>query len=409
MAGGETTAGGEAKRVLLGVTGGIAAYKAAELASLLTRRGLEVRVVMTEAARRFVGPLTFAALTGRPVPEDMFDPAQEVTIGHIELARWAQAVVVAPATANLIAKAAVGLADDLLSTVLLATEAPLLLAPAMNPRMYAHPTVQENLARLESRGVHLIGPARGRTACGEEGPGRMAEPAEIAEALMGIMAPRDLEGVTLLVTAGPTREHLDPVRFISNPSTGRMGIEVARAAARRGARVILILGPTHLEPPPGVETLRVVSAADMHRAVMERAAQAQAVVAAAAVSDFRPDRCAPQKVKKDGGEELCRLEATPDILAELGRDKGGRILVGFAAETEALLANARAKLEAKNLDLIVANDVSAPDAGFAVETNRVTFLDRAGGRQELPLMSKAQVAERLCDRLAALLGRNRPA
>jgi phosphopantothenoylcysteine decarboxylase/phosphopantothenate--cysteine ligase len=402
-------AGGKAKRVLLGVTGGIAAYKAAELASLLTRQGLEVRVVMTEAARRFVGPLTFAALTGHPVPGDMFDPAQEVTIGHIELARWAQAVVVAPATANLIAKAAVGLADDLLSTVLLATEAPLLLAPAMNPRMYAHPTVQENLARLKSRGVHVVGPAQGRTACGEEGPGRMAEPAEIAEALMGIMSPRDLEGVTLLVTAGPTREHLDPVRFISNPSTGRMGIEVARAAARRGARVTLVLGPTHLEPPPGVETVRVVSAADMHRAVLERASQARVVVAAAAVSDFRPAHYAPQKVKKHGGEELCRLEATPDILAELGRDKGERILVGFAAETEEVLANARAKLEAKNLDLIVANDVSSPDAGFAVETNRVTFLDRAGGREELPLMSKAQVAERLCDRLAALLGRTGPA
>jgi phosphopantothenoylcysteine decarboxylase/phosphopantothenate--cysteine ligase len=395
-----------APRVLLGVTGGIAAFKAAELASLLTKRGHEVRVVMTAAAREFVGPLTFAAITGHPVPESMFDPEQEAAIGHIELARWAQAVVVAPATADFLARASLGLADDLLTTVLLATTAPLVLAPAMNPQMYAHPTVAEHLERLAARGAALVGPAAGRTACGEEGPGRMAEPAEIAEALAALNGPRDLAGIKLVVSAGPTREHLDPVRFISNPSTGRMGMEIARAAARRGAAVSLVLGPTHLAPPAGVRVLGVVSAEEMRRAVLEEAADAQAVVKAAAVSDYRPVECAPAKVKKGAaGAEVCRLEQTEDILAALGRDKQGRVLVGFAAETGELLANAQAKLAAKNLDLLVANDVSAADSGFAVETNRVVLVEPGGRVEELPLLSKEAVAQRLCDRLAALLGR----
>jgi phosphopantothenoylcysteine decarboxylase/phosphopantothenate--cysteine ligase len=393
-------------RVLLGVTGGIAAFKAAELASLLTKRGHQVRVVMTDAAREFVGPLTFAAVTGYPVPESMFDPAQEAAIGHIELARWAQAVVVAPATADFLARASLGLADDLLTTALLATTALLLLAPAMNPRMYAHPTVAEHLERLAGRGAAVVGPASGRTACGEEGAGRMAEPAEIAEALEALAAPQDLAGAKLVVSAGPTREHLDPVRYISNPSTGRMGIEIARAAARRGAEVCLVLGPTHLPPPAGVRAVAVVSAEEMRLAVLNEAADAQAVVKAAAVSDYRPVDCAPAKVKKGAPEaELCRLEQTGDILAELGRDKRGRLLVGFAAETEELLDHARAKLAAKNLDLLVANDVSAPDSGFAVETNRALLVEPDGRFEELPLMSKEALAARLCDRLAALLAR----
>ena len=391
------------KGVLLGVTGGIAAYKACELASLLTQRGHLVRVVMTEHARRFVGPVTFAALTGQPVPGDPFDPMQEATISHIDLARWARVVVVAPATANFLAKAAMGLADDLLSTLILASQAPLLVAPAMNPQMFAHPAVGENLARLKARGVTILGPEPGRTACGEDGPGRLVPPLEIADLAEALMAPRDLTDLPVVVSAGPTREHLDPVRFISNPSSGRMGLELARAAALRGARVTLVLGPTSLEPPAGVETVRVTSARQMHQEIIARAANAAVVIKAAAVSDFCPVECAPQKVKKTGlAEEVCRLAATPDILAELGRNKGQRILVGFAAETEQVLAHGKAKLEAKNLDLLVANDVAAPDAGFAVETNRVHILHRDGLVEDLPLMSKRQVAHAVWDRVARL-------
>ncbi|BEQ15660.1 bifunctional phosphopantothenoylcysteine decarboxylase/phosphopantothenate--cysteine ligase CoaBC [Desulfoferula mesophila] len=390
-------------RVLLGITGGIAAYKAAELASRLCQAGCDVRVVMTDHARRFVGPLTFTALTGHPVPGDWFDPDQEATISHIDLARWAQVVVVAPATANFIAKAALGLADDLLSTILLATTAPLLIAPAMNPQMYAHPTVGENLDRLAQRGARLVGPAAGHTACGEEGAGRMVEPALIAEHALDLMAVRDLEGVPILVTAGPTREHLDPVRYLSNPSSGRMGLEIARMARRRGAEVTLVLGPTHLEPPFGVNVVGVTSAQDMAEAVARLAPAQKVVVKAAAVGDFRPEKCHPTKVKKTGQGEACQLVATTDILAALGRDKGERILVGFAAETDEVLAHAGAKMQAKNLDLMVANDVSAADAGFAVETNRVHFLTPDGEVETLPLMSKQEVAQRLLDRVGRLL------
>jgi len=391
-------------RVLLGIPGGIAAYKAAELASRLTQEGCAVRVVMTDHARRFVGPLTFAALTGHPVPGDWFEPGQEAAIGHIDLARWAQVVAVAPATANFIAKAALGLADDLLSTLILATTAPLLVAPAMNPQMYAHPTVGENLARLRARGVRLVGPAAGHTACGEEGPGRMVEPALIAEHVLDLLAVRDLEGVPVLVTAGPTREHLDPVRYLSNPSSGSMGLEIARMARRRGARVTLVLGPTHLEPPFGVEVVTVTSAQDMAEAVGRLAPKQKVIVKAAAVGDFRPEQCHPRKVKKSGQGETCQLVATTDILAGLGRDKGDRVLVGFAAETDEVLAHAGAKLKAKNLDLMVANDVSAVDSGFAVDTNRVHFLTPAGEVETLPLLSKQEVAQRLLDRVARLLG-----
>lgn len=395
-----------AERVILGVTAGIAAYKACELASLLTKQGYDVRVVMTPAAREFVGPLTFAALTGNPVSCDMFDPNQEAAISHIDLARWAQAVVIAPATADFMARASMGMANDLLSTVLLATSAPILMAPAMNPHMYGHPTVAEHLQRLKARGVRLAGPASGRTACGEEGAGRMAEPKEIAQAFYDMLTPKDLAGVKVVVSAGPTREHMDPVRYISNPSTGLQGIEVARAAAQRGAEVVLVLGPTHHAPPSGVRTIAVVSAQEMFEAVVTEAGDAQVVIKAAAVSDFRPIDCAPRKVKK--GEEQaaqCKLEHTRDILAALGADKGGRILVGFAAETDELMTHAQAKLEAKNLDLLVANDVSSADAGFAVETNRVVLLSPSGETEELPLMSKEMVAQRLCERVARLLGR----
>lgn len=394
----------EIPQVLLGVTGGIAAYKSAELASLLVKQGMAVRVVMTRAACSFITPLTLAALTGHAVACDMFDPKREAEISHIELARWAHVIVVAPATANIIAKAAVGLADDLLSTILLAADAPLLMAPAMNPQMYAHPTVQDNLGRLKSRGGFVIGPNAGRTACGEEGPGRMAEPREIAQALGQCLAPRDLAGVKIVVTAGPTREHMDPVRFISNPSTGLMGIEIARAAALRGASVSLVLGPTHLASPAGVKTLSVVSAQEMHDAVMREAEDARVVIGAAAVSDFRPVDCAPQKVKKNGLlSDSCQMEATTDIMAALGQDKKNRVLVGFAAETEDLLVNAQKKLKKKNLEIIVANDVSARDSGFAAKTNRVHLLTPDGQNEGLPLMSKQEVAGLILDRVAGLL------
>jgi phosphopantothenoylcysteine decarboxylase / phosphopantothenate---cysteine ligase len=337
---------------------------------------------------------------------DLFDPAQEAAISHIDMARWAQAVVVAPATADFLARASLGMANDLLSTVLLATTAPILMAPAMNPQMFAHPTVAEHLGRLESRGVQIVGPDSGHTACGEEGEGRMVEPALIAQALYHMLAPKDLNGIKIVVSAGPTREHLDPIRYISNPSTGLMGIEVARAAAQRGAEVVLVLGPTHLEPPPKVRTVPTISAQDMHDAVMAESADAKVVIKAAAVSDFRPVDCAPRKVKKGEPQAAdCKLECTTDILAALGNDKGERILVGFAAETDELLSHALEKLKNKNLDLLVANDVSASDAGFAVDTNRVVLLSRSGETEELPLMSKEAVAHRLCDRVAHLLVR----
>lgn len=395
-----------AERIILGVTAGIAAYKSCELASLLTKQGYDVRVVMTPAAREFVGPLTFAALTGNPVSCEMFDPNQEAAISHIDLARWAQALIVAPATADFLARASLGMANDLLSTVLLATTAPILMAPAMNPQMFAHPTVAEHLERLKARGVRIVGPASGHTACGEEGAGRMAEPAQIAQAFYALLAPKDLAGMKIVVSAGPTREYLDPVRFISNPSTGLMGIEVARAASQRGAEVVLVLGPTHLEPPLGVRTLQTVSAQDMHDAIMAESVDAKVVIKAAAVSDFRPTDCAPRKVKKGEAQAAeCKLECTTDILAALGSNKGERILVGFAAETDDLLTHAQDKLKNKNLDLLVANDVSASDAGFAVDTNRVVLLSRSGETEELPLLSKEAVAHRLCDRVARLLGR----
>ncbi|MFH1058492.1 MAG: bifunctional phosphopantothenoylcysteine decarboxylase/phosphopantothenate--cysteine ligase CoaBC [Pseudomonadota bacterium] len=393
----------EPRRVLLGVTGGIAAYQACELASQLSQQGCAVRAVLTAGARNFVTPLTFAALTSQPAAHDMFDPAAEAAISHIDLARWAEAVVVAPATANFIAKAAHGLADDLLTTLILASTAPLLIAPAMNPQMWQHPSVADNLAILAGRGVRTVGPRPGRTACGEEGLGRMAEPIEIMDALWDLLTPADLAGVAVVISAGPTREHLDPVRFISNPSSGRMGIELARAARQRGAAVTLVLGPTHLAPPPGVTTLRVTSARDMHQAVMATAAQAQVVIKAAAVSDWRPEACATHKAKKGADSETCRPVANPDILAELGAHKAGRILVGFAAETRDVLAHAADKLRRKNLDLMVANDVSASDSGFGVTTNRVHLISAEGEVDSLPLMTKAEVAMRILDRVAALL------
>jgi phosphopantothenoylcysteine decarboxylase/phosphopantothenate--cysteine ligase len=405
------------RRILLGVTGGIAAYKVCTLASRLTQAGAQVDVVMTEAALRFVTPLTFQSLTGRPVYTSLWG-ALDATMGedailpthvvHVGLAEAADLMVVAPATAHTMAKMAQGLADNLLTTLALAARCPVLLAPAMDVEMWAHPATQANVATLRERGIHFAGPARGRMASGLEGEGRMVEPDEILghiRLVLGREGP--LAGRRVVVTAGPTREPLDPVRFLSNPSSGRQGFALAQAALDRGARVTLITGPTNLPTPVGVERVEVVTVQEMHDAVLSAAGQADALLMAAAPADYRPATTAPQKIKKGKDDLTLRLARTQDILSAVAvrRAETGfpRVVVGFAAESENLVENARAKLAAKNLDLIVANDITARDAGFSAETNRVAILDREGGAEELPLMSKTAVAELVLKRIVDLL------
>jgi len=392
------------KRILLGVTGSIAAYKAVELLRELTRRGAEVRCAMTESATRFVAPLTFQSLSRRPVLTDLYAQDYEGQIAHIAAAGGADLFLVAPATAHTLAKFAHGLADDFLTNLFLAATCPVLLAPAMDAEMWRHPATQANVATLRQRGVQFVGPASGELASGLTGPGRLAEPAEIVGAVEALFArARDLAGRSVLVTAGPTYEPLDPVRFVGNRSSGRMGFALAEAAAARGARVLLVTGPTHLTPPPGVECIRVQTTQEMYEAVLARAEGTDAIIKAAAPADYRAAKVAPAKIKK--GREILTLELTPtpDILAELARRKGASVLVGFAAETEELVANAREKLRKKNLDLVVANDVGAKDAGFAAETNRVTLVSGDGEIEALPLLSKQEVAHRILDRVARLL------
>jgi phosphopantothenoylcysteine decarboxylase/phosphopantothenate--cysteine ligase len=357
---------------------------------------------MTRAAREFVSPLTFATLANRPVHTDMF---AENGVAHIELAQKAELVIVVPATADIIARLAAGLADELLCAVALATRAPVLLLPSMNANMYLHSATQANLARLKELGYHLLEPESGFLACGAYGPGRLPSAEKILEAAAALLtAGCSLKGVKVLVTAGGTREHLDPVRFIGNASSGKMGYAVAAEAQRRGAEVVLISGPVSLAPPEGVEVVRVLSAEEMYWAVIERASEAKVVVKAAAVADFKPKRYDPQKIKKSEKSLVVELEPTPDILAELGRRKpAGQILVGFAAETHGGVQHAREKLMAKNLDLVVLNDVTIPGAGFEVDTNLVTFLYRDGRTEELPLLSKVEVARRLWDAIEELL------
>ena len=392
------------KRILLGVTGSIAAYKAVELTRELVKRGAEVQVVMTEAATRFVAPLTFETLSRQPVLLDMFTLAYGSQIGHIEATARADLFVIAPATANTIAKLTHGLADDFLSNIYLASRCPVLVAPAMDSDMYQHAVVQENLARLRERGVHIVGPASGELASGLIGPGRLVEPEEILEAVERLLqSSGDLAGEVVLVTAGPTREPLDPVRYLSNRSSGKMGYAIAEAAGRRGARVILVSGPTALPAPREAEVVHVETAQQMHDAVLAKLDAATVVIKAAAVADYRPKRAATRKLKKDETVPEVSLESTPDILAEIGKRKGRRILVGFAAETEDLVVNARKKLQRKNLDLMVANDVSQPGAGFDADTNVVKILDVQGGVEELPLQTKRSVADRILDRVAELL------
>ena len=389
--------------VVLGVTGCIGAYKACEVLRELQRREVDVHVVMTAAATRFVTPLTFEALSRHPVFHDQWAPGANGDIRHVSLADEADLLLVAPATANILGKFARGIADDALSTLYLATRAPVLVAPAMNVNMLEHPAVQENLATLRARGVGVVEPGSGYLACGWLGKGRLAEVGEIVDAAMAALARRrDLEGETVLVTAGPTVEDVDPVRFVSNRSSGKMGYRLAEAARDRGARVILVSGPTSLAAPHGVEVVAVRSAEEMQRAVADRVGPATVVVAAAAVSDYRPAAAGVSKIKKTDGAVTLDLVRTPDILKGLGEAKGGRVLVGFAAETEDLVANARKKLEAKNLDLVVANDVTAARAGFGGDTNAVVLLRRDGTRADVPLASKREVAERILDEVRAL-------
>jgi phosphopantothenoylcysteine decarboxylase / phosphopantothenate---cysteine ligase len=393
------------RTILLGLTGGIACYKAADLLRALVKEGSRVRVVMSRGAREFIAPLTLQTLSGNPVATETFDLTQESEIGHIRLADSAEVVLVAPATANVIAKLAHGIADDLLTTLILATRAPVIIAPAMNVHMYENPLVRRNLKRLIEVGMRVVPPAEGFLACGYEGPGRLADETALIESVRSALSPQDLVGERILVTAGPTREAVDPVRFVSNRSSGKMGFAVAAAARRRGAEVVLVSGPVSLATPPGVERADVTTAAGMRSEVLRRQAWPTMIVMAAAVADFRPAAPAPRKVKKREKKLSLRLERTTDILAELGRKRRpGQVLVGFAAETENGIENARKKLEEKGLDLIVLNNVSESDAGFDVDTNRVWLIQPHGQIEEWPLLGKDEVADRLVERLARLRG-----
>lgn len=388
------------KTVVLGITGSIAAYKGAEVARRLMDLGADVHATLTQAGARFITPLTLRSLTGNPVTVDMFDETSEWDIKHVSLARRAAAVVVAPASANAIAKLANGIADEFIYTLTLATRAPLFVAPAMNDNMYAHEAVQENLARLRSRGVHIIEPEAGRLASGAIGQGRLADPEAIAAAVAAAAA-GDLQGLRLLVTAGPTREPLDPVRFISNRSSGRMGYALAEAAATRGADVTLVSGPVSLPSPAGCEMVRVETTEQMYDAVLARFAECDALIAAAAPADYAPAASAPQKIKKGTEPLTVELQPTADILAECGRRKEpGQFLAGFAAETENLIAGAQDKLRSKNLDMIVANDVSRSDAGIDSDRNAGHLLFPDGRDVELPVMAKLAFAHRILDALA---------
>jgi len=399
------------RRVVLGVSGGIAVYKAAELTRLLVKAGADVRVVMTRGAREFVTPLTFQTLSNHPVATELFDLTQESEIGHIQLAEWAELMIVAPATADLIARFAAGMGDDLLTTMALVVRAPILLAPAMNTLMWEHAIVQDNVRRLVALGrVFVVGPGAGFLACKVVGPGRLAEPSDIVEAAGRLLTDADLRGRRVLVTAGPTHEAIDPVRFIANRSSGKMGYAIARAAAARGAEVTLVTGPTSLELPLGVEVVQVGSAAELGDATTVRAAGVDVLVMSAAVADFSLARIAGGKLKKEDFGEAPRLDLkrNRDVLADLARARREhperrQVLVGFAAETERLEQHARAKLAAKGCDIIVANDVSQNDAGFEVDTNRVTIVGPGEQMQRLPLMSKDEVAHQVLDHARALL------
>jgi phosphopantothenoylcysteine decarboxylase / phosphopantothenate---cysteine ligase len=399
-------------KIALGVTGGVAAYKAAELVRRLQQEKLDVQVVMTRSAQEFITPLTFAALTGKKVITEMFSgensaPANvESAIEHIAVAQRIDLLLVAPATADILAHFANGIADDFLTTLYLATKAPVVVAPAMNVNMWEHPATQENLARLRARGVHVVDPDEGYLACGMTGAGRLAATETIAKKVCEVLGlRRDLEGRTILVTAGPTREDIDPVRFLTNRSSGKMGYALAEAAVRRGAHVILVSGPTDLPVPEGSDWVPVRTTEEMRSAVLDRSRETNIIIMAAAVSDYRPAAASTQKLKRGESSFTLQLEPTPDILAELGRDRGSRVLVGFAAETERIAENARGKLARKGADMIVANDVTQEGAGFDGDTNIVTLFLRDGREVPLPKLSKFDVANRILDRVLEIQSR----
>src|SRR5665648_105496 len=393
------------KRILVGVTGGIAAYKAAEVVRCLHKLQAQVHVAMTKSATEFITPLTLRSLSSNPVYLDLFGESKLWNVEHIGLAEHIDAVIVAPATANILAKMAMGLADDFLSTVLLATHAPVFVAPAMNHGMYHHPATQANLTLLKGRGVHVIGPDTGFQACGTEGDGRMSEPVEIVESLVRFFAGLDwLKGKKALVTAGGTQEPLDPVRYLGNRSSGRMGYAIAQALQEAGAETILVSAPTDLQTPYGVTRISVQTAREMYDEVLGLFPEVDVVVKAAAVADYRPAVEAEQKIKKTGTSSTLELVPNLDILAELGRKKTSQVLIGFAAETENLLVNAQYKMQKKNVDLLVANDITKPGAGFGSLTNIVSFLFTDGRRIDLPQLSKLEVARHLVREIGSLLG-----
>jgi phosphopantothenoylcysteine decarboxylase / phosphopantothenate---cysteine ligase len=394
----------EGKHIVLGVCGGIAAYKSVELLRLLVKEGASVRVVMTQNAGHFVGPMTFEALSQRKVCRTLFATADDAAVQHIHWAEEADGVVIAPATANIIGKLANGIADDALSTFMLAVTCPVLVCPAMNTNMYASGQVQRNIGLLNGFGYAILEPGSGELACGTTGPGRLPDPLIIRDALEALLAPKDFEGRRVLITAGPTREAIDPVRFITNPSSGKMGYAIARAAAMRGAHVTLITGPTSIAPPEGVMCIPVTSAAEMATAVLEQMDRADIIIKSAAVADFRPAAAASLKVKKEDAALSLQLERTQDILKAVGARKKNQVLVGFAAETHELDRFAAGKLKAKNLDMIVGNLIGAPDAGFGADTNRASIYYKDGTCESVDLMSKKDLAHLLLDRVGRLVG-----
>ena len=391
----------EGKRIVVGITGGIAAYKSAELVRLLRRIGGDVRVVMTEHATHFMNPLTFQTLSGNGVITDMFSQPG-ITLEHVSLGQESDLIAIAPATANIVGKIAHGIGDDFLSTLILAATCKVLLCPAMDKEMFQNPIVQANLRSLKERGLIIMVPEEGALASGAVGTGRLPDPSTIVEEITCILTDRDLEGLKALVTAGPTIEYIDPVRILTNRSTGKMGYALARAARRRGAEVTLVSGPTYLDQPKGIHTIHVNTAEEMREAVVANFKDKDVVIKAAAVSDYRPIKKAPHKEKKAQVSTSMEMEPTPDILAELGKGKGGTLLVGFAAETIEHVARAVEKIKKKNLDLIVLNDVSKDDRGFAVDSNEVRIIDKEGNEQQIPLMSKEAVADKILDRIKGL-------
>jgi phosphopantothenoylcysteine decarboxylase/phosphopantothenate--cysteine ligase len=402
------TANEKPKSVVLGVTGGIACYKAAELVRLLVQEGFTVRVIMTRAATEFVTPLTFQTLSGHPVATELFSLTEESEIGHINLADQADVLVIAPATANIIGKIAAGIADDLLTTVVHATKARVMLAPSMNVHMYENPIFQQNVKKLKEFGYCFMEPTEGYLACGYEGRGRLPEPHDIVEEIHHTLSKKDLVGEKILITAGPNQEPIDPIRYISNRSSGKMGYALAQAAVRRGAEVTLVSGPTALSPPARARLISVKTVAEMRVAVLDEFPRATAVIMAAAVADYSPVHYAERKIKRGNDSMQISLKPNPDILRELGIMKKQQVLIGFAAETDDLIDNASKKLREKNLDLIVANDVTQEGSGFDVDTNTVTILDRRGEVHPLRQMSKQEVADRIYDLLPSLRGNGIP-